>query len=109
MDDPEIVENLAALDFSSSGPSMRRAIEALDLRLVRDILVNTNRDDKPLSADLAFDDAYGRNYTELITAAWKVGLYNRFFGPLDGFGALVQRAMAQAKGALSSEKQPTTE
>jgi len=108
LDDPEIMDGLGSLDFSSTGPGLRRAVESLDLDLVRDVLRFTTRDGKPLSADLHFDTAYQRNYGELMKAVWKVGAHNRFFGPLDGFGALVRGAMAQATREQSSSKQPRT-
>jgi|GEM_PF-2207338 hypothetical protein len=109
MDDPEVMANLAGLDFTSSGPAMRRAIEAIDLPLVRDVLRHAERDGKPLARDVAFDTAYQRNYGELVAAVWKVGQYNRFFGPLGGFGALVRAATTKAKAALSPDRRPPTE
>ena len=109
IDDPELMEGLAELDFSTTGPALQRAVERMDLKLVQDILRYTNRDGKDLSSGVNFDTAYARNYTELFVAAWKVGNFNRFFGPLDGFGGLVQTAMAKAKAGLSSGEQPTTE
>lgn len=108
MDDPEILDSIAGLDFSSTGPALRRAVESLDLALMRDVLRHANRDGKPLSSDLVFDTAYSRNYGELMSAAWKVGAYNRFFGQLAGFGALVSKAMGKATGALSSSGQQRT-
>jgi len=108
LDSPEIMDSLGALDFSTSGPALRRTVESLDLALVKDILRHANRDGKALDADINFDSAYARNYTELFVAAWKVGLYNRFFGPLDGFGDLARSAMAQAKDALSPDGPPPT-
>jgi len=108
MDDPEIVEALSGLDFANAGKGLRRAVESIDLHLVRDILRHTNRGGKPLSSDLHFDTAYQRNYGEMFKAAWKVGGYNRFFELLDGFGALVQTLRAQVGAAQSSDGPPKT-
>lgn len=109
LDDGELLDKLGDLDFASSGPALRRAVESLDLELIREILKHAQRDGKDLSRSIVFDEAYQRNYGELFQAAWQAGQYNRFFGPLAGFGALAKSAMRQAATALSSGKRQKTE
>ena len=98
------------------GPELGKAIVGLgDLRLVHRILTETLRDGKqlgPSGAPLAnFNEAYQRNYGELLAALWEVVKYNRFLSLPAGMSSALTRAAKQAaanigRGAGTSSGPP---
>lgn len=101
LDDPEIAERLGGLDFSGTGPALKRAVVDLNLDTVKLVLKHTSRDDKPLGPQLAFDTAFCRNYGEMAAAVWEVCQYNRFFPLLGGFGDLAEMGKALLRPKVS--------
>lgn len=87
MDDASVVEGLA---FAAVGADLSRGILSSAMNvpaLVRGILKNTLRDGKPLDKDLNFNDAFSRNYLELMLAVYEVVKVNRFL-PLSAISGL---------------------
>lgn len=82
--DADLGAMLEALDASSIGPSVAKALASPEAqRMIRsDFVRYIARDGKQLSNATNFDQAFQGNYLELFKLSWEVAKRNRFL-PLD--------------------------
>ncbi len=112
MMDDGVDSSVSAAEMAQAGRGIRDALlQQAPTVLLREILRYTFRDSKPIgkpgaAGDLAFDQAYIRNYWEMMQATWQVVQYNRFFtlpaGFMEKVAARVAAMQAKKPGAVPS-------
>lgn len=83
--DSDASEVIAAVDFSALGADISSALRSLarNPKLVRRLLEGVIRDEKDMSTDAGFNDAYTANFPECIAVIQKVIEVNGFLDFLD--------------------------
>jgi len=72
------------LELPTAWHAFLEAVERVDTeQLFLQLLHHTSRDAIPLSSEDNFNEAFERNYMEMIRASFEVAKYNGFFGRLD--------------------------
>ncbi|MFB6265024.1 MAG: phage tail assembly chaperone [Bradymonadaceae bacterium] len=71
------------LELPTAWGAFFEAVERVDSEeLFLQLLHHTSRDAVPLSSEENFNQAYERNYMEMLKASFEVAKYNGFFGRL---------------------------
>ncbi len=105
--DDGVDASVSAAEMAQAGRALRDTIlQQAPAELIREILQHTLRDSKGIGlagakGDLAFHNAYTRNYWEMLQAVGEVVKYNRFFPQLDG---LMEKVTARV-AAMQAKKQ----
>lgn len=82
LDDPSALGRLAQhIDLAQVGGDIKRSVASMPMdALVRDILLHAVRDGRQLRDPTHFNDAFRRNYREMLLGLWEVVKFNRFLG-----------------------------